>query len=222
MKFISFKIWKCSRWSHCNWPTQSDDQDKCRCSQFNGCIDRLSLRVSQSTASGWQLYLTWSTMKLGSPPPGRKGINGDRLGVTLHGFTPFHRKRRLVTSLGKDISDETLFIKLSTYLQSLTGHRLGIHRLLVFFLKWPEFTPVIIWRFLYYAEAPDVVNDADGAGPAAAGGAVDQHGERLAHSHVATAHLEMDIIVNIKRKHEEPLTIISLCLEVTKYLILKV
>ena len=72
------------------------------------------------------------------------GDHGDRLGVALHGLTPLHRERGLVTNLGGDISDETLFIKLSTYLQSLTRHRLGIHGLLVFFLKWPEFTQVII------------------------------------------------------------------------------
>ena len=144
MKFISFKIWTCSRWSHCNRPTQSDDQDKCRCSHFNGCIDRLSLRVSHSTASGWHLYLTWSTMKLGSPPPGRTGITETGLELLFMDLLLFTGSAGLSPTWGRDISDETLFIKLSTYLQSLTGHRLGIHGLLVFFLKWPEFSQIII------------------------------------------------------------------------------
>ena len=55
------------------------------------------------------------------------GDHGDGLGVTLHGLTPLHRERGLITDLRESFSDETLFIKLSTYLQSLTGHRLGVH-----------------------------------------------------------------------------------------------
>ena len=58
----------------------------------------------------------------GLPAPWEDGDHGHGLGVALHGLTALHRERGLITDLRENVSDETLFIKLSTYLQSLTGH----------------------------------------------------------------------------------------------------